>query len=230
MLATFLPSWLPTSTGCRNSILAWSVLKMIGGSVHQILQPHVELQLENADKILAILKGVFASSPSQPVRPLAERPQLMLNFVHAAVISMQACYKRPGKQQAVRKSSELASTEPPVQRHCRNAHTPPATASAVLISEPGRAVLQMLGRGYWLPVAGVSRGVRAAYTRELLEGGGDSSKGGGDSSKGGGCAWLCRTSLSAVLQSDAVFRMALDLAVPAGMDSAAKINVSPSSA
>ncbi|KAG5181984.1 hypothetical protein JKP88DRAFT_349074 [Tribonema minus] len=75
----------------------------------------------------------------------------------------------------------------------------------------------MLGRGYWLPVAGVSRGVRAAYTRELLQGGGDSSI-------GGGCAWLCRTSLSAVLQSDAAFRMALDLSVPAGMDSAAKIN------
>eukprot|EP00611_Tribonema_gayanum_P000697 TRINITY_DN1051_c0_g1_i2.p1 TRINITY_DN1051_c0_g1~~TRINITY_DN1051_c0_g1_i2.p1 ORF type:complete len:509 (+),score=103.11 TRINITY_DN1051_c0_g1_i2:494-2020(+) len=75
----------------------------------------------------------------------------------------------------------------------------------------------MLGWGYWLSVAGVSRGVRAAYTRELL-------KGRGDSGKGGGCAWLCRTSLSSVLQSDAVFRMTLDLSVPAGMDSAAKIN------
>ncbi|KAG5181958.1 hypothetical protein JKP88DRAFT_245884 [Tribonema minus] len=186
----------------------------VNGSVQQILQPQVELQLENADKILAIRKGVFASSPSQPARPLAERLQPMLGITHAAVISMQACYKHPGKQQAVRKPSELASTEPPAQRHCRNAPTPPATASAVLMSEPGQAVWKMLGRGYWLPVAGVSRGVRAAYTRELL-------KGRGDSGKGGGCVWLCRTSLGAVLQSDAVFRM---LSVAAGTDSAAKIN------
>ncbi|KAG5178265.1 hypothetical protein JKP88DRAFT_330017 [Tribonema minus] len=31
-------------------------------------------------------------------------------------------------------------------------------------------VWQMLGRGYWLTVASVSRGIRAAYTKELLDG------------------------------------------------------------
>eukprot|EP00611_Tribonema_gayanum_P023271 TRINITY_DN4867_c0_g1_i1.p1 TRINITY_DN4867_c0_g1~~TRINITY_DN4867_c0_g1_i1.p1 ORF type:complete len:545 (-),score=151.70 TRINITY_DN4867_c0_g1_i1:488-2122(-) len=103
------------------------------------------------------------------------------------------------------------------QRRCVAA--PAATASATLASEPARGVWQMLGGGHWLTVASVSRGVRAAYTRELLSVGGGS---------GPNCnlKWLTRTAISAALQSDAAFRMALDIRAGAPDPILAGVNAS----
>ncbi|KAG5176919.1 hypothetical protein JKP88DRAFT_350893 [Tribonema minus] len=96
------------------------------------------------------------------------------------------------------------------------APAPPAAAGAVLASEPAKGVWQMLGPGYWLIVASINRGIRAAYTKELLSwGASSSSSSSGGRSSDGDCTWLCRTALSVVLQSDSVFRMALDIrAIP----------------
>ncbi|KAG5178256.1 hypothetical protein JKP88DRAFT_329980 [Tribonema minus] len=199
--------------------------------------PHVAMELDNADHILTALKA--AVSCSRPGEHLEDRLKLQLDEVHRAGLVMRAHVGRSGsggagpcsegKEQScgqltpVSESAEdLHDTRGPAQRQRLGAPTPDASAvaSAVLASEPGSAVWQMLGRGYWLTVASVSRGIRTVYTRELLCGGSSSSNGGGSGDSD--CAWLCRTSVSAVLHSDAVLRMALDMQaislnpVPAG--------------
>ncbi|KAG5191540.1 hypothetical protein JKP88DRAFT_251421 [Tribonema minus] len=191
---------------------------------HQTLPFHVSTELDNADQILGALKATNKSLTSPPdQRRMAERLGLELDAAHAAVVSIKACVRRhesalaernakgqhPLQQQHGQPTAETAQdphdvTRGSAQRQRVAAPAPYATASATLASEPARGVWQMLGHGHWLTVASVSRAVRAAYTRELLSIGGGS---------GPNCnlKWLTRTAISAALQSDAAFRMALDI-------------------
>eukprot|EP00611_Tribonema_gayanum_P029324 TRINITY_DN780_c0_g1_i5.p1 TRINITY_DN780_c0_g1~~TRINITY_DN780_c0_g1_i5.p1 ORF type:complete len:570 (+),score=142.67 TRINITY_DN780_c0_g1_i5:125-1834(+) len=201
----------------------------------QNLPSQVSAELDAAGLIMEALKAAHASLPSRPAQQLdGGLLKRMLNLAHEAVISAKACVRhhdsgldeshmggqqqlqQPNEQPTEQSSQDVQSIiRGSAQRPRMAAPIPPAAAGAVLASEPAKGVWQMLGPGYWLIVASVNRGIRAAYTRALLSGGDSSSSSGSGRSGDGDCTWLCRTALSAVLQSDSVFRMALDIrAIP----------------
>eukprot|EP00611_Tribonema_gayanum_P015097 TRINITY_DN2687_c0_g2_i1.p1 TRINITY_DN2687_c0_g2~~TRINITY_DN2687_c0_g2_i1.p1 ORF type:complete len:669 (+),score=156.74 TRINITY_DN2687_c0_g2_i1:173-2008(+) len=176
-----------------------------------------ELVLGNVAKVIATVQAMYASSTLPPDEPAAKPLQSALIGLHDGLLKLRSCCEHLVNDHAVQSEKPAANQLEDGTETCRRRTTPPTlpiTASAVLTSEPGRAVWQMLGGGHWLPVASVSRGMRAAYMRELLW---------GDSSGRCGLAWVCRTELTAVLQSDALFRMALDLHIGAHVAGSSRI-------
>ncbi|KAG5178269.1 hypothetical protein JKP88DRAFT_330025 [Tribonema minus] len=160
-----------------------------GGDYAQqsLAQPHVAMELDNAKRILTALKAAYASSSSRPAKRFADRLEPMLDLVHGSVMRMRASVRHfgsgradlntEGKEQLCRHPSTQGFDEDlhNVRRLAERLHLAdatagtPACASAVLASEPGRAVWQMLGRGYWLTVASPAHhgpgGLRAAFLR-----------------------------------------------------------------
>ncbi|KAG5178257.1 hypothetical protein JKP88DRAFT_248149 [Tribonema minus] len=160
----------PWLEGCLKETSAFAPSADGGTNAQQaIVQPHVETELENADQIMTGLKAAYASSGSLFTERFADRLEPMLDFVHGGVMSLRACVRHHASGQAELKTAEKEQlcrqpstpgfdedthdARRPSQRRHLAAPTPPATASAVLASEPGKAVWQMLGRGYWLTMA-----------------------------------------------------------------------------